>query len=165
MSVPRFNLAGAMIFVAVVALNLGAVRALYDDIGEQLLFDALPTVNLLAAVAFAGFRRRYLRAFAIGFVLAGASSLIAFLVWINTNPWTAIRYLGPPSEALDCLVAGAFPDSHVLIMNVIFVVVFSIPHAILGLVGGGLAAKGWAMVIGRRAKKKGDGRNYRSLSS
>jgi hypothetical protein len=30
-----------MVFVAVVALNLGAVRALYDDIGEHLLFDAL----------------------------------------------------------------------------------------------------------------------------
>jgi hypothetical protein len=136
MRAPRFHLAGAMIFVAVVALNLGAVRALYDDIGEHLLFDALPTVNILAAVGFAGFRRRRLRAFAIGFVLAGALSLIAFLVWSDIDPWTALRYIEPPFKALDRVVVGSFPDSHIAIMNVICVVAFSIPHAILGLVGG-----------------------------
>src|SRR5262245_60848405 len=45
---PRFSLAGAMAFVAAVALNLAAFRALYDEPGEALLFDALPTVNILA---------------------------------------------------------------------------------------------------------------------
>jgi hypothetical protein len=146
MRIPRFHLAGAMIFVGVVALNLGAVRALYDNIGEELLFDALPTVNILAGVGFAGFRGRRLRAFAIGFVLAGALSLIAFLLWIETHPWTALRYLVPPLEALDSLVAGAFPNSRDAIMYVILVVAFSIPHAIVGLAAGGLAAHGWAFV-------------------
>ena len=145
MKLPRFNLAGAMTFVAGVALNLGAVRALYDDIGDHLLFDALPTANVLAAVAFAGFRRRPQRAFAIGFVLAGAMSLLGYQVWFANNPWTALRYIGPPFEALDRLVATAFPDSRMAIMNAIGVVAFVIPHAIVGIAGGGLTAKGMAM--------------------
>jgi hypothetical protein len=160
MRVPRFNLAGAMIFVAVVALNLGAVRWLYD-FDELLLFDALPTANILAAVGFAGLRRRRLRAFAIGFVLACALSLIAFLLWIDRNPWTAIRYLGPPFDALDRLVGGAYPDSRIAIMYVIFVVAFSIPHAALGLVGGCLTAKVWATVNRRKVRGEMVSTNFR----
>jgi hypothetical protein len=151
MKLPRFNLAGAMTFVAVVALNLGAVRALYDDIGEHLLLDALPTANVLAAVAFAGFRHR--RAFAIGFVLAGAMSLLAYQVWADNDPWTVLRYLKPPFEALDRLVGTAFPDLRLAIVNVIGVVAFAVPHAIVGIAGGGLAAKGMAMARRRKERR------------
>jgi len=150
MKLPRFNLAGAMTFVAVVALNLGAVRALYDGADDHLLFDALPTANVLAAVAFAGFRRRRLRSFAIGFVLAGAMSLFAYQVWLEKYPWNVIRYLGPPFGALEHLVETAFPDSRVVSLFVLAGVAFAVPHLIVAIAAGGFTA----MAMARRRRER-----------
>ena len=152
MKLPRFNLAGAMTFLVVVALNLGAIRARYDDADEHLLFDALPTANVLAAVAYAGFRRRRLRAFAVGFVLSGAMSLLAYQAWLEYYPWTLLRYLGPPFGAIERLVGTAFPDSPQAILYVIAGVAFAAPHAIVAIAGGGFAAMEVAMV--RRRKER-----------
>jgi MprA protease rhombosortase-interaction domain-containing protein len=65
MTFPRISLARMMILVAVLAVNFAVVHALRDHMEEQLLFLALPTVDLLAAVGLAGFCRRRMRAFAL----------------------------------------------------------------------------------------------------
>ena len=148
---PRFRLAGAMAFVAAVALNLAAFRALYDEPGEVLLFDALPTVNVLALVGLAGFRRRRLRAFALGFAAAGALSLAAFLAWADANPWSLLRYVGQPAEAADRVLERIFPGAHIPIIYVILIVALAIPHTVMGLAGGYLLAKAWSMIRRRKA--------------
>jgi hypothetical protein len=148
MKPPRFHLAGAMTAVAVLALNLGAVRALYDEYGELLLLDALPAVNLLAVVGFTWFRRR--RAFALGFMAAGALSVAALLVWIDANFWTFLRYFEPPAQAVDHVIEMALPNAHMAVMYVILIVAFAIPHAITGLAGGYLLDKVWSMIRHRK---------------
>jgi hypothetical protein len=85
MRLPRLGIARLMVFVAYVALNLGVIRALYDGFWEDLLFDALPTVNILVLMSIAGFRRHRMRAFALGFVVIGAASLLALQMWARED--------------------------------------------------------------------------------
>ena len=75
----RFRLAGIMILVAAIAFNLGIIRTIQDGAWGEHLFLTLPTLNVIAAVAIAGFRRR--SAFALGFVTVGLLSLVGSLVW------------------------------------------------------------------------------------
>jgi hypothetical protein len=149
MNSPRFRLASALIAVAVLALNLGVIRADSDGLAAGYLLIALPTINALAAVGVAGLRRRLLRAFAAGFVAAGTSSLIGFHVWASAHPWTFLRYAEPLCQAIDRLFFPAYPDLHSLAVNAVLAVAFVVPHAIIGLAGGGLTASGWAMVSRR----------------
>jgi MprA protease rhombosortase-interaction domain-containing protein len=145
MTFPRISLARMMILVAVLAVNFAVVHALRDHMEEELLFLALPTVDLLAAVGLAGFCRRRMRAFALGFVVAGASSLAGFLAWIDANPWTFLDYAEPLSEAIDSQAARLPPAAHTAALYVVMAVILMIPHSVLGVVGGGVVAKGWAM--------------------
>jgi hypothetical protein len=154
MKLPRISLSLMMILVAVLAVNLAIVHALRDHMGEDLLFIALPTVNLLAAVGVAGLRRRNLRAFALGFVAVGATSLAAFLTWIDANTWTFLRYAEPLSRAIDRQASHLLPASHTAAVFVVLVVILMMPHAVLGLVGGGVAAKGWS-IMSRRVESPG----------
>jgi MprA protease rhombosortase-interaction domain-containing protein len=145
MTFPRISLARMMILVAVLAVNFAVVHALRDHMEEELLFLALPTVNLLAAVGLAGFCRRRMRAFALGFVVAGASSLAGFLAWIDANPWTFLHYAEPLCEAIDSQAARLLPAAHTAVVYAALAVILMIPHSVLGVVGGGVAAKAWAL--------------------
>jgi hypothetical protein len=146
---PRIRIADVMIVVAILALDLGAIRASVDGTEEGLLLDALPTVNILVFVGIAGFRRRRLRAFALGFEVVGSLSLLSYLWWTNNNPWAWLCYFGPPITAVARRVEALFPHGHLVIIYIIYLVAFAIPHTVLGLCGGYLTAKGWAK-IGRR---------------
>jgi hypothetical protein len=152
MNSPRFHLASALIAIAVLALNLGAIRADYDGQAGGILLISLPTINTLAAVGVAGLRRRRLRAFAAGFVAAGTSSLIGFHAWASAHPWGFLRYAGPPLQALDRHFFPAYPVLHLTAVNAVVAVAFVVPHAIIGLAGGGLTARGWSIVSRRMGR-------------
>ncbi len=149
MNLPRVSIAWSMVGVALVALNLAAIRALADGYHEQLLFDALPTIDILVLAGIAGFRRRHWRAFALGFVLTGALSLIAYQFWAENHPWEWLRYFQPLSD-LASRIRDAYPRSYMPIIYAMLCIVFAIPHAFIGLVGGCLGAKGWAIIARRR---------------
>ncbi len=106
-------------------------------------------MNTLAAVGYAGLRRPRLRAFAAGFVAAGAASLIGFLAWESDHPWTMIRFLEPFCEAVERLVPPAHPAWTLAVTFAALAVTFWAPHAIVGLASGGLTASGWAIVSRR----------------
>ena len=145
MKPPRFHLAWAMILIAVLALNLGVIRALYDEMEEHLLFDALPMANVMAVVGIAGFRRRAY-AFILGFAVTVSLSMLAYQTWSCENPWTWLRIFEPPFQAIDRGLEAVFSDAHVAILHLVIIVVFAIPHAVLGLAGGYMTGKGWAIV-------------------
>jgi hypothetical protein len=150
MARPRWSIAWVMALVAVSAVDLAVIHALVDGPEALFLFDALPMANLLALAGFVGFRSRRRRAFAAGFVVAGASSLIAYKVWAENHPWT---WLGDV-EPLTTLVARA-EDSHSLYAIIpayaVLVLALAVPHTLLGLAGGCLAARGWAIFQRRKA--------------
>lgn len=86
MQVPRFRIAWLMVIVAIVALNLGAIRALHgirsplnNKAVGVLGMGALPTVNLLAAGTIAGRLYAASRTFLWGFEVAGAAALVLYL--------------------------------------------------------------------------------------
>jgi hypothetical protein len=149
MKMPRLSIAWAMVLVAMAALNLAVIRALYDGYEEQILFDSLPTANIMVFAAIAGVRHRRWRACTIGFVVASALSLLAYHVWSNNHPWTWLHYF-EPLAAIAQRIKDAYISSHMLIIYGMLIVVFSIPHAIIGLAGGYLAAEGWAIMKRRK---------------
>ncbi len=86
MAAPRFRIAGLMVFVAIVALNLGAIRALLgirsplnNKAVGVLGMGALPMVNLLAAGPIAGRLYPASRTLFWGFEVAGAAALVLYV--------------------------------------------------------------------------------------
>lgn len=138
-----------MTFVAILALDLGVIRAVRDRPEEDILILILPTANILLAAGIVGLRRERARAFALGFVVVGALSLLAFHGWVQRNPWSFLRLVNPPIRAVEGLLEPVWPAAVMPVLYTTFLVAFAIPHAALGLAGGYLAARGWA-TLGRR---------------
>ena len=141
MKAPRFRLAGLMILVAALALNLGIIRTIHDGAWGEHLFLTLPTLNVIAAVGIAGFRRR--SAFALGFVTVGLLSLVGSLVWIDTHPWTFLRYLEPLCKAIDRKMLLIIPGEHEVGLYAVLAVGLLVPLVGAGFLGGWLTTKGW----------------------
>jgi hypothetical protein len=90
---PRFRIAWVMIFVAIVALDLKAIRALsgvqfrayinssrrFADMIGALILGALPMANVLAVSLLIGMRRRGSRPFLRGFETFGATALALYI--------------------------------------------------------------------------------------
>ncbi len=86
MQMPRFRIAWLMVFVAIAALNLGAIRALLgirSSLNNKAVgvlgMGALPMANLLAAGTIAGRWHPSCRAFFWGFEVAGAVALVLYV--------------------------------------------------------------------------------------
>ena len=144
MKAPRFRLAGLMILVAALALNLGIIRTIHDGAWGEHLFLMLSALNVIAAVGIAGFRRR--SAFALGFVTVGLLSLVGSFVWIETHTWTFLRYVEPLCKAIDRKMLRIVSGAHEAALYAVLAVGFLVPHAAAGVLGGWLTAKGWSAI-------------------
>ena len=85
MKIPRFRLAWLIAFVAIAALNFGAMRALlgFNSVTARLLLvGALPMVNVLVVGILIAQRQPGSRTFLLGFVALGAMAL-AFYVGLS----------------------------------------------------------------------------------
>jgi hypothetical protein len=87
MKIPRFSIAGLMVFVMFAAANCAAVKGLVQPPSvwkEMCLFGVLPMANLLAIGLLPWLRRRPHRVgiggFRVGFVVCGVLAIVAFLV-------------------------------------------------------------------------------------
>src|SRR3981081_3236778 len=129
----RLKISRVMVVVAILALEFGVIKALLAESEDEFLFVDFPTVNLLLVAVFVAIRKPRARSFVLGFVVAGTLSLLAFHAWAHAHPWTFLRYFTPPFEALDRRLVGLWPDAHNIMVYAILVVVFALPHAILGL--------------------------------
>src|SRR5207244_1304988 len=94
MKVPRFRIAWLIAFVAVAALEFGAIRALHDFENRLILLThsyhlpgmifawvhgALPMANVLVVALVIGHRRRGNRRFLWGFEVFGATALALYV--------------------------------------------------------------------------------------
>src|SRR5258706_14442944 len=144
MKLPRLKISSGMFVVAIVAINLTAIRAFKYGIDEGFVFSALPTVNILVFVGIAGFRRW--RAFTVGFVVLGSLSLLTYQIVFRDHPWMWLNFLQPPIKVIAHHLKAILPISHENISFSITLVLFAAPHTVLGLAGGYLTAKGRAMM-------------------
>jgi hypothetical protein len=81
-NVPRFRIAWVMVFVALAALNFGAVRAVFDHKSRTsylMGIGAVPMANVLVVGLLVGHRRRRSRRFLSGFVALGAMALALYV--------------------------------------------------------------------------------------
>jgi hypothetical protein len=79
---PRFRIDWVMIFIAVAALNFGAIRATANysiQTGVSLYVGAIPMGNLLAIVLMIGLQRRKSHRFLLGFELFGTMALVLYI--------------------------------------------------------------------------------------
>jgi hypothetical protein len=79
---PRFRITWVMFAVAIAALNLGAIRAVFDRNSRTsylLGIGAMPMANVLAVGLLIGHRRRKSRRFLSGFVVFGALALAVYV--------------------------------------------------------------------------------------
>jgi hypothetical protein len=87
--VPRFRIASIMVVVAIAALNLVAIRALFGFrslMGELLTVGALPMANVLAVGLLIGHWRPGNRPFLLGFVAFGAMALATYVAMATCFP-------------------------------------------------------------------------------
>jgi hypothetical protein len=80
---PGFRIAWMMVFVAIAALDFGAIRALLgieSRMANALLLGVLPMVNVLAGSILVGQRNPGSRPFLLGFVAFGAMALALCVV-------------------------------------------------------------------------------------
>ena len=79
---PRFPIVWVMVFVALAALEFGAIRAVTDYEGstrDSLVVGALPMANFLVVGLLIGLRHPWSRRFILGFELFGATALALYI--------------------------------------------------------------------------------------
>jgi len=135
------RLSTVMIVVAILALNLAAIRTFEYGLEDRLVFDALPTVNVLMLAGIL-----YRRAFIPGFVSAGSLSLIGYQHWAHEHPWRWLQYVTPTFQFLDRNLLGLPPYPRYGVLYGLAIIAFAIPHILLGLAGGFLSGKGWGLI-------------------
>ncbi|WP_435008716.1 hypothetical protein P12x_005916 [Tundrisphaera lichenicola] len=118
MRLPRFRLDASMFGVILVALNLAAVRYIYQpvpgDISHHNLFMSLwPMGNALAIVLVRAASRGGLKGhpFARGFVIGGSAMMVAYLLCDQLLPDTASSLYSLPRRPFIRFCRAHLPDS------------------------------------------------------
>ena len=148
---PRFRIAWAMVFVAVVAVNIAAVRAAADAhsiTGALLALGAMPMAIVLAIGVLVGYQRHGSRPFLLGFELFGAIALALFAVLAAffTQKFLGF-YLAIFVDPLSKIVG---PDLHFIHILVAYVAL-GFPQVAFALIGGFLSRKYRIAIPGRPA--------------
>jgi hypothetical protein len=172
MQVPHFRITWLMAFVAIVALDLAAIRELdlfNDDLRfgggpnfnriEFLGLGALPMANILVVGLLIALWRRKSRPFLLGFELFGAVALGVYLVhnavWSLYRvaylwpivPWVMIL-LKPLNEVLRIFGGGDILSYHIIFHNSVVMIWLALPQVAFALIGGFLT-RGFAMRLRR----------------
>jgi hypothetical protein len=103
----RLTIFGVMVIVAVVAIDLGAVRGVFakSDINTNFIamfiLGTVPMANVLLAGLLAGHQRRRYPPFLRGFEASGATALVIYVAAIWRSSWTIERvFLRPLLQPL-----------------------------------------------------------------
>jgi hypothetical protein len=144
--VPRFRIAWMMAFIAIAALDFGAIRALlrFNSIAaELLLVGTLPMANVLAVGILVGQWRPGSRPFLLGFEAFGAMALAVYAalsVYHDGAPVAAYAELYNGSwweTIINRLPPFAFAPTRIFLL----VVILSGPQVVFALIGGFLSRK------------------------
>jgi hypothetical protein len=114
MKVPRFRIALIMLIIAVIALDLGAMRAV-SDLESRFLFLlcvlVIPMANILAVGLLLAVLRPRSRPFLKGFEVFGAMALVIVVVVAMRAEDLVQFYLGPPMALYEATVGPPPPSS------------------------------------------------------
>jgi hypothetical protein len=152
---PRFRIAWVMSFIAIVALDLGAIRELpgvrfrayiHGDhrlafMISALILGALPMANVLAVSLLIGLRRRGSHPFLLGFETFGATALVSYIAGASLFTeklvmpffYLVIEHLEKP------LMNGPHitPASQ-LIPCIVVIAILILPQLVFAMIGGSL---------------------------
>ena len=149
MSVPRFRIAWVMVFVAVAAVNIAAVRGAADAhsiTGALLALGAMPMAIVLAIGLLIGYRRHGSRPFLLGFESFGAIALALFTVLAAFFTEKLLGfYLAIFVDPLSRIIGPDLPFIHILVAYV----ALGFPQVTFALIGGFLSRK-YRIAIARR---------------
>jgi hypothetical protein len=140
--VPRFRIAWVMVAIAIFAIDFAAIRALVDaspEVGEELLFGALPMANVLVAGMLIGRQRPHSRPFLVGFELFGAIALVTYiaLALLFPGPSGPIRpYVAIVLDPIQAVLGQPFSPLSLLIIWTVIVVMLGWPQVAFALIGG-----------------------------
>jgi hypothetical protein len=133
-----------MVFIAIAALNFGAIRALLNlrsplnnkTVG-LLGLGALPMVNFLAAAALVSRWRHGPRTFLRGIEASGAAALALYFAGacFFTEPFL-MPYLYLAIGPVAGTIAQNWPIVHITIFYCIAVVMLALPQMTIALIGG-----------------------------
>jgi hypothetical protein len=142
MRVPRFRIAWVMILIAIVALNLGAFRAVSADrssVSVVLPLGSLPMANVLAIGLLVGYRRPGSRGFFLGFAVIGAAALAVYVAVIVTYQESISIYFVPVYQVLRATIGPPSSTPRVIVTYYVFAAVWATwPQLVLALIGGSL---------------------------
>ena len=144
MKAPRFRIAMGMVFVAIVALNFGAIRASFGFepyVAESLLLGALPMANVLAVGILIGQRRPGSRPFLLGFEAFGAMALTLYVALASFFPGAVTLCLELIEEILEKTIGRHPPFVFIPIVCFVAVVMLGLPQVVFALIGGSLSRR------------------------
>jgi hypothetical protein len=143
---PRFRIVWVMVFVALAALEFGAIRAVMDyrrPTRDSLVVGALPMANFLVVGLLIGHRRRGSRRFLLGFEVFGTTALALYIAMaILFTDELDQSYLELAIEPLRATIGRTgWTTSRLLIAYFILSLWASLPQLAFALIGGFLFRK------------------------
>src|SRR5437667_5701205 len=133
-----------MALVALVALNLGAIREYPVGylVNDLMLMGCLPIGNVLAVGLLLGFRRRTSRPFLLGFELFGATALASYSIVASLFAMeVVIPYLHSVTQPLSDSFGRPHSLAQLLVLYSIATVMLGLPQLVIALAGGLLFRK------------------------
>ena len=135
----RLTIFWVMVIVAVVAIDLGAVRGVFakSDINTNFIamfiLGTVPMANVLVAALFAGHQCRRYRPFLRGFEASGATALVIYVAAIWSSSWAIERiFLHPLLQPLHDNLTSK-PNQTLWEFTIGFIVILISGAAILAL--------------------------------
>jgi hypothetical protein len=131
-------------FVAVVALNLFAIRELsyLGKIGFLLVLGALPMANVLAVSAQVRHRRPGSRSFLVGFEIFGMMALVFYVALVSYFSNQVVRtYLAPLATSIQGPIWQHRLYFLIPIILTVYVVMLVLPQVAFALIGGLLSRR------------------------
>jgi len=147
--VPCFRIAMGMVFVAIVALNFGAIWASFElvpsviepYVAQSLLLGALPMANILAVGIMIGQRRPGSRPFLLGFVAFGAMALTLYVAVASFFTGAVTLCVALLMEIIENTIGRHHPYVFTPIVCFVAVVMLGLPQVVFALIGGSLSRR------------------------
>jgi hypothetical protein len=150
---PRFRIAWVMVFIAVVAINFAAIRAMLGlpEVGLAVL-GGLPMANVLVVGNLMGRQRPGSRAFLIGFQAFGLMALAVFVAFASVaprGPGPIMSYLALVFVPLDKISSPDRPLIYIPIACFVVAFMLAWPQVAFAVIGG-FVSKRYKIAIVRR---------------
>ena len=154
---PRFRIAWLMAAIAIVAIDLAAIRGLLgvrDTYANLVGLGVLPMANLLALGAILGATRPKSPPFFVGFEVFGVVAMLACHMWAWLSPDSLTWFLLEHILSVEGSLRASWGELETYYTRyAIASVLLTLPQVIFALVGGCLASRVAALGARRRRRR------------